>query len=280
MEPPVGPEAAFLQDEKSKVFAATEACAATRSSGASTSATGTSRGWRPTPRSRPSWRRGCTSTHGAGLACRSTSGPERPSRRPPPRPWSSSTTHRASSSTRPADPSPHRNLVRFRLAASDGVTFTLQAKTPGAAHGQRGHQPQRRLRRRPGRASGRLRAPARTTRWSATRGASPARTWWSGRGASSSRRSTIPGRCTPTSEGPGGHQRPRPWFPTAGTRRADGRPAGPRGHRPGDDHRSDTEHHRAGADADGDGHAGPIDPRRQVGDEDGVVEHVEARSSP
>jgi glucose-6-phosphate 1-dehydrogenase len=28
-------------------------------------------------------------------------------------------------------PSPHRNLVRFRLGSNDGVTFTLQAKTPG-----------------------------------------------------------------------------------------------------------------------------------------------------
>ena len=28
-------------------------------------------------------------------------------------------------------PSPHRNLVRFRLGKNDGVTFTLQAKTPG-----------------------------------------------------------------------------------------------------------------------------------------------------
>ena len=28
-------------------------------------------------------------------------------------------------------PTPHRNLVRFRLGNDDGVTFTLQAKTPG-----------------------------------------------------------------------------------------------------------------------------------------------------
>jgi glucose-6-phosphate 1-dehydrogenase len=28
-------------------------------------------------------------------------------------------------------PTPHRNLVRFRLGKNDGVTFTLQAKTPG-----------------------------------------------------------------------------------------------------------------------------------------------------
>ena len=28
-------------------------------------------------------------------------------------------------------PTPHRNLVRFRLGKDDGVTFTLQAKTPG-----------------------------------------------------------------------------------------------------------------------------------------------------
>ena len=28
-------------------------------------------------------------------------------------------------------PAPQRNLVRFRLGKNDGVTFTLQAKTPG-----------------------------------------------------------------------------------------------------------------------------------------------------
>jgi glucose-6-phosphate 1-dehydrogenase len=28
-------------------------------------------------------------------------------------------------------PKPSRNLVRFRLGSKDGVTFTLQAKTPG-----------------------------------------------------------------------------------------------------------------------------------------------------
>jgi glucose-6-phosphate 1-dehydrogenase len=30
-------------------------------------------------------------------------------------------------------PIPERNLVRFRLGSNDGVTFTLQAKTPGEA---------------------------------------------------------------------------------------------------------------------------------------------------
>ena len=47
---------------------------------------------------------------------------------------------------------PHRNLLRFRLGQDDGVTFTLQAKTPGPADGQRGREPHGRLRGRPRRA--------------------------------------------------------------------------------------------------------------------------------
>ena len=50
---------------------------------------------------------------------------------PPPRPWSSSASRRACCSTRPAGRRRGRNLIRFRLGKHDGVTFTLQAKTPG-----------------------------------------------------------------------------------------------------------------------------------------------------
>ena len=58
-------------------------------------------------------------------------------------------------------PTPGRNLVRFRLGKNDGVTFTLQAKTPGPAPRQPGRRRRRRLRRRARRAPGGLRAPAR-----------------------------------------------------------------------------------------------------------------------
>ncbi len=54
-------------------------------------------------------------------------------------PWRSRRQRRSSScrrrrgccSTRPADRLPERNLVRLRLGKNDGVTFSLQAKTPG-----------------------------------------------------------------------------------------------------------------------------------------------------
>ena len=54
MEPPVGPEANFLQDEKAKVFAATESICCSDVVRASTSGTSTNRAWRPAPRRRPS----------------------------------------------------------------------------------------------------------------------------------------------------------------------------------------------------------------------------------
>ena len=57
-------------------------------------------------------------------------------------------------------PPPGRNLIRFRLGKRDGVTFALQAKTPGPAPGQPGGRHQRGLRRRPRRAPRGLRAPA------------------------------------------------------------------------------------------------------------------------
>ena len=58
-------------------------------------------------------------------------------------------------------PPPDRNLIRFRLGKNDGVTFALQAKTPGPAPRQPGGRPRRRLRRRARRAPGGLRAAAR-----------------------------------------------------------------------------------------------------------------------
>ena len=131
MEPPVGPESSFLQDEKAKVFAAM------RPIDPGALVRGQYVGYRDEPGVAPtrtvetfvaarleidSWRWAGVPWYvrcGKGLAA------------PPPRWWSSSASRRACCSTRPADPSPQRNLVRFRLGKHDGVTFTLQAKTPG-----------------------------------------------------------------------------------------------------------------------------------------------------
>jgi glucose-6-phosphate 1-dehydrogenase len=131
MEPPVGPEAKFLQDEKAKVFAAMRADRPRRWSAASTSATATSPVWRPTPRSTRSLRLGIEidSWRWAGVPWYVRCGKALTSRRP--RWWSSSASRRRCCSTRPAAPHPQRNLVRFRLGKHDGVTFTVQAKTPG-----------------------------------------------------------------------------------------------------------------------------------------------------
>ena len=49
----------------------------------------------------------------------------------PPRPSSSCASRRSCCSTRPAGRRPSATSIRFRLGKHDGVTFTLQAKTPG-----------------------------------------------------------------------------------------------------------------------------------------------------
>ena len=135
---------------------------ASSSSAASTSATATSPASRPTRRSRRTSRRRFEHRLVA-LGRRAVLRPGRQGarRRRPPR--------RSSSSSQPprllfdeaGGPTPDRNLVRFRLGSSDGVTFTLQAKTPGQHLDSQRRRPRRRLRVRARRAAGGLRAPAR-----------------------------------------------------------------------------------------------------------------------
>ena len=82
-------------------------------------------------------------------------------RRPPPRRSSSCATPPRMLFDEAGGPTPERNLIRFRLGKRDGVTFTLQAKTPGPAPRQPGRRRRRRLRRRARRAPGGVRAAAR-----------------------------------------------------------------------------------------------------------------------
>ena len=209
MEPPVGPESQLPAGREGQGAGGDAAArSATRSCAASTSATATSRASHPTRRSRRSPPPGSRSTRGDGPACRGTCASARRWRRRPPRPWSSSTRRRACCSTRPAGPTPGRNLVRLRLGKRDGVTFTLQAKTPGqhldsqavdiavdfaAALGERQRGVRAAARRRDRRLAAPLRPPGR-------RRADVAR--------SCSRRSTTPARCTRTSAARGARPRP------------------------------------------------------------------------
>ncbi len=131
MEPPVGPEADFLQDEKAKVFAATESICSSNvvrgqyvgyldedgvAPGSTTETFVAARleidSWR--------WagvpfyvRAGKALAHAATEAVVEFNDPPR------------------LLFDEAGGPAPHRNLVRFRLGTDDGVTFTLQAKTPG-----------------------------------------------------------------------------------------------------------------------------------------------------
>ncbi len=131
MEPPVGPEADFLQDEKAKVFAATESICCSNvvrgqyvgyldedgvAPGSTTETFVAARldidSWR--------WagvpfyvRAGKALAHAATEAVVEFNDPPR------------------LLFDEAGGPAPHRNLVRFRLGKDDGVTFTLQAKTPG-----------------------------------------------------------------------------------------------------------------------------------------------------
>jgi glucose-6-phosphate 1-dehydrogenase len=131
MEPPVGPEASFLQDEKVKVFAAM------RPIDASTLVRGQYVGYRDEPGVAPdsevetfvaarveidSWR-----WAGVPWFVRCGKGLTRAATevvvefREPPRLLFDEVD----------GPTPMRNLIRFRLGKNDGVTFTVQAKTPG-----------------------------------------------------------------------------------------------------------------------------------------------------
>jgi glucose-6-phosphate 1-dehydrogenase len=131
MEPPVGPDSSFLQDEKAKVFAAM------RPIDPSAMVRGQYVGYRDEPGVAPdslvetfvaarleidSWRWAGVPWYvrcGKSLASAATEVVVE-FREPPSLLFDEA-----------GGPEPQRNLVRFRLGKHDGVTFTLQAKTPG-----------------------------------------------------------------------------------------------------------------------------------------------------
>ena len=131
MEPPVGPDSSYLQDEKAKVFAAMKPIDATAM------VRGQYVGYRDEAGVAPdssvetfvaarididSWRWAGVPWYvrcGKGLAAAATEVVVE-FREPPSLLFDEA-----------GGPAPHRNLVRFRLGKNDGVTFTLQAKTPG-----------------------------------------------------------------------------------------------------------------------------------------------------
>jgi glucose-6-phosphate 1-dehydrogenase len=131
MEPPVGPESSFLQDEKSKVFAAT------RPIDPNCLVRGQYVGYRDEPGADPnssietyaaakleidSWRwAGVPWYIRAGKALSAAATEVVVEFREPP----------SLLFDEAGGPLPGRNLVRFRLGKKDGVTFSLQAKTPG-----------------------------------------------------------------------------------------------------------------------------------------------------
>jgi glucose-6-phosphate 1-dehydrogenase len=131
MEPPVGPESGFLQDEKAKVFAATEGICCDQL------VRGQYDGYRNEPGVAPdsttetfvaarlhidSWRwAGVPFYVRAGKALKQAATEAVVEFHDPPRLLFDEA----------GGPTPNRNLVRFRLGNNDGVTFTLQAKTPG-----------------------------------------------------------------------------------------------------------------------------------------------------
>jgi glucose-6-phosphate 1-dehydrogenase len=131
MEPPVGPDASHLSDEKAKVFAAADAIECAQL------VRGQYVGYRDEPGVDPestvetfaaaclridSWRWAGVPFYvrvGKGLAAAATEAVIE-FREPPSLLFDEA-----------GGPKPGRNLVRFRLGTHDGVTFTLQAKTPG-----------------------------------------------------------------------------------------------------------------------------------------------------
>jgi glucose-6-phosphate 1-dehydrogenase len=131
MEPPVGPESSFLQDEKAKVFAAM------RPIDPQAMVRGQYVGYRDEPGVAKdstvetfvaarleidSWRwAGVPWYVRAGKALTSAATEVVVEFREPP----------SLLFDEAGGPAPQRNLVRFRLGQHDGVTFTLQAKTPG-----------------------------------------------------------------------------------------------------------------------------------------------------
>ncbi|MFT3852854.1 MAG: glucose-6-phosphate dehydrogenase [Ilumatobacteraceae bacterium] len=131
MEPPVGPEASLLSDEKSKVLAAMEPL------DPATMVRGQYVGYRDEPGVAPdsqtetfvatrlhvdSWRwAGVPWYVRCGKALTAAATEVVVELREPPRMLFDEA----------GGPTPERNLVRLRLGSNDGVTFSLQAKTPG-----------------------------------------------------------------------------------------------------------------------------------------------------
>jgi len=131
MEPPVGPESSYLQDEKAKVFAAM------RAMDPASMVRGQYVGYRDEEGVAKdsqvdtfiaarleidSWRwAGVPWYVRCGKALTSSSTEVVVEFREPP----------SLLFDEAGGPTPHRNLVRFRLGKQDGVTFTVQAKTPG-----------------------------------------------------------------------------------------------------------------------------------------------------
>jgi len=131
MEPPVGPQSAYLQDEKAKVFAAM------RPLSCESVVRGQYEGYRSEEGVKPdstvetfaamrfeidSWRwAGVPFFARAGKALAGAASEAVVEFKEPPRMLFDES----------GGPRPGRNLVRFRLGQHDGVTFTLQAKTPG-----------------------------------------------------------------------------------------------------------------------------------------------------
>ena len=132
MEPPAGPESRFLQDEKAKVLAAMEPI------DPKNVVRGQYVGYRDEPGVAPDSK---TETFAAakvrdrlvalGGRARGTCASARRSRPTPRRRSSSSTPRRGCCSTRRAGRRRVATSCGFRLGKRDGVTFTVQAKTPG-----------------------------------------------------------------------------------------------------------------------------------------------------
>jgi glucose-6-phosphate 1-dehydrogenase len=131
MEPPVGPDSSYLQDEKAKVFAAMKPIDPTAlvrgqyvgyRDEAGVAADSSVETFVAARLDIDSWRWAGVPWYvrcGKGLAASATEVVVE-FREPPSLLFDEA-----------GGPAPHRNLVRFRLGKNDGVTFTLQAKTPG-----------------------------------------------------------------------------------------------------------------------------------------------------
>ena len=200
MEPPVGPEAQHLQDEKAKVLAAMRPLDC-RAPGARPvrAATATSRAW-PPDRPTETFVAAAPRDRLVALGRRAVLRPGRQGarRRRPPRPWSSCKEPPRLLFDEAGGPAPARNLIRFRLGQRRRRHVHAAGQDPGPAPRQPGRSTSASTSPPRSASGGRPTSGCSTTRSTATRGASPARTSSSRRGASSSRRSTTRVRSTPT----------------------------------------------------------------------------------